>query len=95
MLKMKNPLQTILLFLRSVDVQDQDIRHMVYPIQNGLLCCIVCLRRRNLFAKLRMSMVCLVKQSGASFLLLKRREQAKELLLRHLQDSLMQILFSA
>jgi hypothetical protein len=69
-------LLVVLLLLYRIGVQDQDTRHMVYPIQKGLLCCIVCLRRRNLFAKLRMIMVCLMKQSGASFLLLKRREQA-------------------
>jgi hypothetical protein len=65
-LKMKK-LRESLLLLYSNGGQDQETQQMVYPLQNGRLCCNVCLRRRNLSEKLQMIMVSRMKQYGVLF----------------------------
>ena len=69
-LKRNNPLQMILLLLRSSNDQGQEIRPMVSPLQNGRRCCVVYLRRKNHSATLPMTMGSRMKRLGVSFVLL-------------------------
>jgi len=62
-LRMKKPREA-LLQLYNIGGQDQEIRHMVYPLQNGRLSYNVCLRRKNLSEQLRMTMASLMKRYG-------------------------------
>jgi cystathionine beta-lyase/cystathionine gamma-synthase len=67
-LRMKKPREA-LLQLYNIRGQDQEIRHMVYPLQNGRLSYNVCLRRKNLSEQLRMTMASLMKRYGVLFVL--------------------------
>ena len=44
---------------------------MVYPLQHGRRCGVVCLRRRSRCARLQMSLMCHTRRSAASFVLLR------------------------
>ncbi|OLE34289.1 MAG: hypothetical protein AUG45_04900 [Ktedonobacter sp. 13_1_20CM_3_54_15] len=62
-LRMKKPREALLQFYNNRG-QDQEIWHMVYPLQNGRLSYNVCLRRKNLSEQLRMTMASLMKRYG-------------------------------
>src|SRR5947209_14687322 len=62
-LRMKKPREALLQFYNNGG-QDQEIWHMVYPLQNGRLSYNVCLRRKNLSEQLRMTMASLMKRYG-------------------------------
>ena len=51
-LKMNKRREALLLF-SSIGGQSQKNRQMVYPLQNGRLCCNVCLRRKNCRRKIK------------------------------------------
>src|SRR6266699_4544622 len=67
-LRMKKPREALLQFYNNGG-QDQEIWHMVYPLQNGRLSYNVCLRRKNLSEQLRMTMASLMKRYGVLFVL--------------------------
>ncbi len=65
-----NKLREALLLLYNIGGQGRETRQMVYPFQNGRLCCTVFLKRRNLCEKWLRMMESRMKQDGVLFVLL-------------------------